>query len=646
MELADEVPIRERVNSVAIHPFHPFVALGLDTSVIKVWSLREKKCIAVLPRVGSVRVVAFSSDGHFLASAHMASENLVRGTGAACNVVNLWSVDSMGDTVKFRWVMDSSEAMEPGEITSISFCPSTVQLTQYASTQTNLLAIAADSQVLLWDFAKKDAWMLRAGNKLDGALVTSVSFSDDGQLLAVGVQDVAGREGDSAMLVWQVMHKPMTDQFHRQTDAERSNFLLAFETEDIIETLHFFPSAANAAAQRREATGKDKDKRGGDSDSEDEDDGKEGKQGEEEAAEEEEEGNDDDDDNNNGVRTRTRPRSMNSAGAPRGRRRASTALMSNMMPDKAMEEYRVAVGGIRFLQVLKIRHRMLDFGDNVGDQDVTTARTSKKRRDSVSNQPYSCTVSATTEQAPIIQSLAVSPSGEYLVTGDLVIDPSGRTPNEHTVTLWAVIGDGLSSSHVGKHDAEVRAVAFPSAQVSRRLPALKKEESYIVSASRDESVRLFKWNAHLGQLLSNGDVLEHPLTSHQEDLFAQSSQQLRRLQRINERHRRKHGDVGIRKPESKRRWRQKRGANGKKQQAIDHAHGGVGVAAPTVALNNVVAAATATAPPANNHITTRRTDSKILSTFVKFAKNSEHTTHNNRDKSVRAQCRRACTLFD
>lgn len=73
-----DTDIREEVLSVAFHPHEPLVAFGTSSSKVKVYSLVDHRVVAILPRIGKVTSLSFSSDGRFLASAHTADPHLVK----------------------------------------------------------------------------------------------------------------------------------------------------------------------------------------------------------------------------------------------------------------------------------------------------------------------------------------------------------------------------------------------------------------------------------------------------------------------------------------------------------------------------------------------------------------------------------------
>lgn len=77
----------ERVLSVSFHPSLPLVALGCETSRIKVYNLKARVYVALVPHIGRVRAVEWSPCGSFLASAASAPPSA---SSTESYTINIW----------------------------------------------------------------------------------------------------------------------------------------------------------------------------------------------------------------------------------------------------------------------------------------------------------------------------------------------------------------------------------------------------------------------------------------------------------------------------------------------------------------------------------------------------------------------------
>jgi hypothetical protein len=147
-----------------------------------------------------------------------------------------------------------------------------------------------------------------------------------------------------------------------------------------------------------------------------------------------------------------------------------------------------------------------------------------------------------------ITCLAIDTSGYYVATGETSEQQGGVS--EYSVTLFTVVGDAVTSSHMGVHERMVTNVAFSSAAVTLSLQhkgaPIKEFERFVASTSLDESVRIYTFDNRSGRQLKARDALrlterlltlaaaqkrpaliERPLTQGQREEFARMKRDLK-----------------------------------------------------------------------------------------------------------------------
>jgi hypothetical protein len=175
----------ERVFSVAFHPNKQFVAFGCENSAVKLWNLRTKLYVSVVPHMGNVLALRFSLDGTHLCSA--ASGHSQGNTLCVWDCVHDVKDDqditlriSLSDTLLGPRRV---EVLHQDDITDVAFMP--------ARSKAGTLMVASsslDTTVRLWHFPSSKK-MSRQPLRHHRAGVNAVTFSDDGHFLVSGSQD-------------------------------------------------------------------------------------------------------------------------------------------------------------------------------------------------------------------------------------------------------------------------------------------------------------------------------------------------------------------------------------------------------------------------------------------------------------------------
>jgi len=184
------VPIgdTERVLAVAFHPTKQYVAFGCENSCVKLWNLRTKLYVSIVPHPGRIHTLAFSQDGSLLCSA---SSGHTEG-----NTMNLWEcvydVKNEEDiTLKLllsdcMLAVNRLEILHQDTITSCCFMPPR----NMKDTPHLVASGSKDTTVRIWCFPAKHR-MTRQVLRNHTHPVNCVAFSDDGKYLASGDESVS-----------------------------------------------------------------------------------------------------------------------------------------------------------------------------------------------------------------------------------------------------------------------------------------------------------------------------------------------------------------------------------------------------------------------------------------------------------------------
>lgn len=164
------------VESVAFSPDGQFVATGSADGTARIWDTRSgDQSRSLGERYGSVHAVAFSPNGKLLA------------TGCADHIARVWDIET-GSVLHHL-------PHQSGSVQSVAFSPDGLTLaTGSANRASSSVEISSSGSTKLWD--TKSGELLRS---LEGqrATVNSVTFSPDGELVAVGSKDRTAKLWDA-----------------------------------------------------------------------------------------------------------------------------------------------------------------------------------------------------------------------------------------------------------------------------------------------------------------------------------------------------------------------------------------------------------------------------------------------------------------
>ncbi len=174
----------ERVLSVAFHPTKQYMAFGCENSSVKLWNIRSKLYVSIVPHMGNVHALQFSHDGTLLCSA--ASGH------AEGNTLSLWECmhDVKNDEdMSLRLTLSDTqigprrmEILHQDDILGVAFAP-----TRSKVGTVMLASCSRDTTVRLWHFPPGFK-MNRQTLRHHDSPVNAVTFSDDGKYLVSGSQ--------------------------------------------------------------------------------------------------------------------------------------------------------------------------------------------------------------------------------------------------------------------------------------------------------------------------------------------------------------------------------------------------------------------------------------------------------------------------
>lgn len=175
----------ERVLSVAFHPNKQYMAFGCENSSVKLWNVRSKLYVSIVPHMGNVQALQFSYDGTLLCSASSGH--------AEGNTLCLWEcVHDVKDDedMSLRLALSDTqlgprrlEVLHQDDITGVAFAP-----TRGKAGTVMLASCSRDSTVRLWLFPPNKK-MNRQALRHHRAAVNAVTFSDDGKYIVSGGED-------------------------------------------------------------------------------------------------------------------------------------------------------------------------------------------------------------------------------------------------------------------------------------------------------------------------------------------------------------------------------------------------------------------------------------------------------------------------
>lgn len=185
METLEEfITLKTEAGSIAFNPQASLLAIGSHHGYVngklEFWNLNTYKPITTLKSSGKITSLAFSLDGTKLASAY--HEFYV-------DKVNLWSVDAKNTNNNCKLITKLSYREEDDDDWGHSgdrMCLLGVNSVAFSPNKSTLACGSKDRTIKLWNISTQEIVSILVGHDKD---VTSVAFNKDGTLLASGSYD-------------------------------------------------------------------------------------------------------------------------------------------------------------------------------------------------------------------------------------------------------------------------------------------------------------------------------------------------------------------------------------------------------------------------------------------------------------------------